>query len=132
MGMKYENKSMYLVKIIGELILIPETITMIMASANMILTVILINQFNSQSILPVLYLAFDMFNCILQCLPVQITTAITIPDVTLVLAQMQLSTSMPYDSYEIFPLSLSISNLPLNLQMLRDGGSISNLSREKP
>jgi len=43
MGMKYENKSMYLVKIIGELILIPETITMIMASANMILTVILIN-----------------------------------------------------------------------------------------
>lgn len=132
MGINYENNNIYLVKMTGELILIPETITIIIASTTIIKTVILIKQFNSQSILPVLNLAVDMFSCILQCLPVQITTAMTIPDVTLVLAQMQLSTSMPWDWPISRGFSFWMSSLPLNLQMFLDGGSISKLNRLKP
>lgn len=42
-GMKYEKSRIYLVKIMGELILTPETTTIIIASTTMIATVILIN-----------------------------------------------------------------------------------------
>jgi len=42
-GMKYENSKMYLVNIIGELMLIPDTTTMMTANETMIATVILIS-----------------------------------------------------------------------------------------